>query len=233
MLTYEDLLVRFSKVAEDLGSGGVLPSKADVNLAQNAPSHDAKEKADLPDAEPQKHTFEDGKVKKGPEALKPNKNVFMTRTKDSTIKQAEEAFMAGFQGETEELDLHGAFMRGLLDELEKDASISRETFPGRKIPKGFIKRTLARIVSPTVAGRASSASTLRAVRKLYKMLGLPHFTSHITREFMKGKGHRRLSNIQFAVNRLAGAGLLGGGVALGAKMLRKKKKSADEKSGKK
>ena len=180
MITYEDLLGRFAKQAEDrFGAGGVLPSQAEVNPAQGMPSHDAKEKADLPDEKSQKLTFEDGKVKKGPEEPKVNKNVFMTRTKGSTIKQAgfwgksreekieealefarkerkkgkkgyymteeeakagkylpghgrksakkgvvkkaEEAFLAGFYGETDEdTDLHGAFMRGLLDELQKD-----------------------------------------------------------------------------------------------------------------
>jgi len=123
MITYDDLLGRFSKKAEDrLGSNALLPSQGDANPAQNAPSHDSKEQADLPDGVPHKLTFADGKMKKGPEDQKINKNVFMTRSGDSTIKKAEEAFMAGFHGETDqEVDLRGAFMRGLLDELEKDA----------------------------------------------------------------------------------------------------------------
>jgi hypothetical protein len=99
-ITYEDLLGRFAKMAEDrLGAGGVLPSEGSMNPAQTMPSHDAKEKADLPDSTPQKHTFDDGKVKKGPEEQKVNKNVFMTRGGDSTIKRA--------------------FIEGFLDELEK------------------------------------------------------------------------------------------------------------------
>lgn len=94
MITYEDLLGRFAKMAEDrLGAGGVLPSEGAVNPAQTMPSHDAKEKADFPDSEPQKHTFADGKVKKGPEEQKINKNVFMTRSGNSTIKRA---FIHGF-----------------------------------------------------------------------------------------------------------------------------------------
>lgn len=100
MITYEDLLGRFAKMAEDrLGAGGVLPSQGEVNPAQTMPSHDAKEKADLPDSEPQKHTFADGKVKKGPEEQKINKDVFMTRGSGSTIKRA--------------------FIEGFLDELQK------------------------------------------------------------------------------------------------------------------
>jgi len=97
MITYEDLLARFAKMAEDrLGAGGVLPSQADVNASQGAPSHDSKEKPDLPSKEPNKLTFDSGKCVKGPEEPKINKNVFMTRAKNSTIKQAEEAFTAGF-----------------------------------------------------------------------------------------------------------------------------------------
>jgi hypothetical protein len=227
MITYQDLLDRFAKVAEDsFGSGGVLPSKADVNSAQGAPSHDAKEKADLPDTEPQKHTFEDGKVKKGPEALKPNKNVFMTRAKDSTIKQAEEAFLAGFHGEVdEEPDLPGAFMRGLLDELEKDASVS-STFSGRKIPRGRIKRTLARIVSPTVDSRVQFTKALRKLRKTNPA------AAKIIRDLASPE-LRTGANVGFALKRgVQGAALLGAGV-LGAKALRKKKKTGGKKTGKK
>jgi hypothetical protein len=97
MITYEDLLARFAKVAEDrFGAGGILPSQADVNAAQGAPSHDAKEKADLPTTESHKHTFDSGKCVKGPEEPKINKNIFMTRSGDSTVKKAQEVFDAGF-----------------------------------------------------------------------------------------------------------------------------------------
>ncbi len=100
MITYEDLLGRFAKMAEDrLGAGGVLPSEGAVNPAQTMPSHDAKEKADFPDATPNKLSFAGNKVKKGPEEQKVNKNIFMTRGGDSTIQRA--------------------FIEGFLDELQK------------------------------------------------------------------------------------------------------------------
>ncbi len=105
MITYEDLLDRFAKMAEDrLGAGGLLASQGEANPAQTTPSHDAKEKADLPDSEPQKHTFDDGKVKKGPEEQKINKNVFMTRSGNSTIKRA---FVEGFLDELEKAGIEG------------------------------------------------------------------------------------------------------------------------------
>jgi len=97
MITYSDLLDCFSKMAEDrFGAGGLLASDGEENLAQNTPSHDSKEKADLPDGKPSKLSFGGGKVVKGPEQQKINKNVFMTRGSDSTIKQAEEIFFGGF-----------------------------------------------------------------------------------------------------------------------------------------
>ena len=103
MITYEDLMYAFSKRAEDrLGAGGLLASDGGVNSAQDMPSHEAKEKADLPDAKSSKLSFGSGKVVKGPEKQKINKNVFMTRSGDSTIKQA--------------------FVSGFIDELEKDAA---------------------------------------------------------------------------------------------------------------
>ena len=100
MITYEDLLGEFSKRADDrLGAGGLLASEGEANSGQDAPSHDAKEKADLPDAKASKLSFGSGKVIQGPEKQKINKNVFMTRSGDSTIKKA--------------------FVEGFLDELNK------------------------------------------------------------------------------------------------------------------
>ncbi len=100
MITYEDLMGLFSKRANDrLGAGGLLASDGAVNSGQDEPSHDAKEKSDLPDAKASKLSFGSGKVIKGPETQKINKNVFMTRSGDSTVKRA--------------------FLEGFLDELNK------------------------------------------------------------------------------------------------------------------
>jgi len=97
MITYEDLVGLFSKRAEEsLGAGGLLASDGAVNSGQGAPSHDSKETADLPDAKASKLSFGSGKVIKGPEQQKINKNVFMTRRKGSTIKRA---FLEGFVDE--------------------------------------------------------------------------------------------------------------------------------------
>jgi len=74
----------------------MLGSDGDVNSSQDTPSHDSKEKADLPDGKPSKLSFGSGKVVKGPEQQKINKNIFMTRGSDSTIKQA---FVGGFFSE--------------------------------------------------------------------------------------------------------------------------------------
>jgi hypothetical protein len=146
MITYEDLLNRFSKMADDrLGAGGLLASDGAPNAAQDMPSHEAKELADLPDAKSSKLSFDGGKVKKGPEKQKINKNIFMTRSGDSTIKKAEEAFMSGFSDATEKVArIRGAFLGGLVDELQKHGF----TFPKAKT----IKKTVYSRTNPSGRG---------------------------------------------------------------------------------
>lgn len=137
--------------------------------------------------------------------------------------------------------MNKAFVFGFVDEMEKGAKaggLSR-TYAGAKIPRGRLKRALMRVISPTVSGRAVSAAQLKMLRKLDKTLGvggkgkgtqLAHLgkgkrLSRIGKAMMEGPESKRMANIQFAINRLAGAGALAGGGAIAHRLLKKKKKT--------
>jgi len=121
--------------------------------------------------------------------------------------------------------MQSAFIHGFFDELEKTAASVSSTFaPGKKIPKGAVRRTLMRIVSPTIAGRASSAQSLRLLRKLEKRFPEMRGTAELGRFVMTQPGQRGVSTARFALNRLLGGGAAVGAAAIGHRLLKKKKK---------
>ena len=122
--------------------------------------------------------------------------------------------------------MNDAFISGFVDELEKQAKSISSTFaPGKKIPKGLIKRTLARIVSPTVAGRADAAQTLRILRRLGAKNPSLKRLAEVSRLVQATPAHKDTRKVRFVTNRLLGAAGVAGTAAVGHKMLKKDKKS--------
>lgn len=130
--------------------------------------------------------------------------------------------------------MNEAFVLGFLDELEKQgkAGALSRTYSGAKIPRSRLKRTLMRTVSPTVSGRAMASTQLRLLRKIERRLdpraksSSGRMTSQLSKEIMAMPESRRLAKIQFAINRVMGAGALAGGGAIAHRLLKKKKKKS-------
>jgi hypothetical protein len=164
MITYADLLDRFSKQADDrMGSGGLLASQGEVNSSQGDESHDAKEKADLPDGKPSKLSFGSGKVQRGPEEQKINKTVFMTRGKSSTIKQA---FINGFADEHEKLaGPRLALRRRLRGLVEGGKGLKAMDKKKRRKEIGGAIRSTAKAVPKVLSLAADKAKKLVGLKK--------------------------------------------------------------------